>query len=150
MFWRNSNTRIADITDGLSNTNAVAERCTAHSPTTWTGAVTGARVPAWMATTPWTTPNTPPSQCQDQGNGTAYDNADYDEALCLGHGNYTHKPNSDSPFWDPDVYWSMHPGGCNFLFADGSVHFLKTGIDPRTYQYLMTRGGGEIISGSAY
>ena len=51
MFWRNSNTRIAAVTDGLSNTLAVGERCTAHSPTTWVGAVTGARCPAWMATT---------------------------------------------------------------------------------------------------
>ena len=80
------------------------------------------------------------------GNGTAYDNADFDEALCLGHGNATHKPNSDNPVFDPDTFWSMHPGGCNFLFGDGSVHFLKTGIDPGTYQYLMTRAGGEIIS----
>ena len=61
MFWRNSNTRIAAVTDGLSNTIAIGERCAAHSPTTWVGAVTGARCPAWMATTPWTTPNTPPS-----------------------------------------------------------------------------------------
>ena len=45
MFWRNSNTRIAAVTDGLSNTNAIGERCAAHSPTTWVGAVTGARVP---------------------------------------------------------------------------------------------------------
>jgi prepilin-type N-terminal cleavage/methylation domain-containing protein/prepilin-type processing-associated H-X9-DG protein len=150
MFWRNSNTRIAAVTDGLSNTVAVGERCTAHSPTTWVGAVTGARCPAWMATNGWTTPNTPPSQCKDTGNGTAYDNADFDEALCLGHGNATHKPNSDNPFFDPDTYWSMHPGGCNFLFADGSVHFLTIGIDPGTYQYLMTRAGGEIISGSSF
>ena len=73
MFWRNSNTRIAAVTDGLSNTNAIGERCAAHSPTTWVGAVTGARCPAWMATTPWTTPNTPPSQAPNTGNGTAYD-----------------------------------------------------------------------------
>ena len=150
MFWRNSNTRIADITDGLSNTLAVGERCSAHSPTTWTGAVTGARCPAWMATSPWTTPYTAPSACFDTGNGTPYDNADFDEALCLGHGNFTHKPNSDNPFWDPDVFWSFHPGGCNFLFGDGSVRFLKTGINPRSYQYLMTRGGGEVISADSY
>jgi prepilin-type N-terminal cleavage/methylation domain-containing protein/prepilin-type processing-associated H-X9-DG protein len=150
IFWRNSNTRIAAITDGLSNTNAIGERCAAHSPTTWTGAVTGARCPAWMATTGWTAPNTPPSACQNTGNGTAYDNADFDEALCLGHGNATHKPNSDNPVFDPDTFWAMHPGGCNFLFADGSVHFLKSSMSPGGYQYLMTRAGGEIISSDAY
>ncbi len=150
MFWRNSNTRIAAVTDGLSNTFAIGERCTAHSPTTWVGAVTGARVPAWMATQPWTTPNTPPSAAQNQGNGTAYDNADFGEALCLGHGDFTHKPNSDNPVWDPDVLWSMHTGGCNLLFGDGSVHFIKSTIYGGTYQYMMTRSGGEIISGDSY
>jgi prepilin-type N-terminal cleavage/methylation domain-containing protein/prepilin-type processing-associated H-X9-DG protein len=150
IFWRNSNTRIAAVTDGLSNTNAVGERCAAHSPTTWTGAVTGARCPAWMATTPWTAPNTPPSSAPNTGNGTAYDQADFDEALCLGHGNATHKPNSDNPVFDPDVFWSFHPGGCNFVFGDGSVRFLKTGISPGTYQYLMTRAGGEVISSDSY
>jgi prepilin-type N-terminal cleavage/methylation domain-containing protein/prepilin-type processing-associated H-X9-DG protein len=150
MFWRNSNTRDASVTDGLSNTLAVGERCTAHSPTTWVGAVTGARCPAWMATQPWTAPNTPPSQCQDQGNGTAYNNADFGEALCLGHGDATHKPNSDKPVWDPDVFWSMHPSGCNFLFGDGSVRFLKSTMNGPTYQYLMTRAGGEVTSGDSY
>jgi prepilin-type N-terminal cleavage/methylation domain-containing protein/prepilin-type processing-associated H-X9-DG protein len=150
IFWRNSNTRIAAVTDGLSNTVAVGERCAAHCPSTWVGAVTGARSPAWMATTPWTTPNTPPSSASNTGNGTAYDNADFDEALCLGHGNATHKPNSDNPVFDPDTFWSMHPGGCNFLFGDGSVHFLKVGISPGPYQYLMTRAGSELISSDSY
>ncbi len=150
LFYRNSANRIANVMDGMSNTVIVGERCSVHSPTTWVGAVTGARCPAWMATTPWTSPNTPPSQCQNTGNGTAYDNADFDEALCLGHGNATHRPNSDNPFFDPDTFWSLHPGGCNFLFGDGSVHFLKTGINGPTYQYMMTIAGGEIISGDSY
>ena len=145
LFYRNSANRFAKVTDGTSNTIAVGERCAAHSPTTWTGAVTGARCPAWMCTTPWTTPYTPPGLAGDSGNGTAYDNADFDEALCLAHGNFTHLPSLDNPFFDPDTFWSMHtPRGANFLFGDGSVHFLTSGIDPFTYQYLMTIAGGDI------
>jgi prepilin-type processing-associated H-X9-DG protein len=45
---------------------------------------------------------------------------------------------------------SNHPGGCNMLFADGSVHFLKTTIDPFTYNALGSRNGGEIIGADAY
>ncbi len=150
VFYRNSGTRIASVTDGLSNTLIVGERCSYHAPSTWVGAVTGARVPALMATSPWTAPNTPPSSAPDTGNGTAYDSADYDEALCLGHGNFTHKPCSDNPLWDPDVYWSMHMSGCNFLFGDGSVHFLKSTINGRPYQYMMTIAGGEMIDGNSY
>ena len=41
-------------------------------------------------------------------------------------------------------YRSDHPGGCNFLFADGSVHFLTEGIDMRTYQQLSTIAGNEV------
>jgi prepilin-type N-terminal cleavage/methylation domain-containing protein/prepilin-type processing-associated H-X9-DG protein len=74
---------------------------------------------------------------------------------------------------------SLHPGGCNFAFADGSVRFLpdtiKTwpydqttglpvgvtfdpngpyklapGTTPGIYQALSTRAGGELISADAY
>ena len=38
-------------------------------------------------------------------------------------------------------------GGANFLFGDGSVHFLTSGIDPYTYQYLCTIAGGEVLAG---
>ncbi len=144
LFYRNSHNRMTDVTDGLSNTIIVGERCSTHSPSTWTGAVTGGRVPAWMATQPYTTPYTPPSQAPNSGNGTAYDYADFDEALVLGHGNATHVPCADQPFWDPDTFYSTHTGqGANFLFGDGSVHFLTRGIDPYTYQHLCTIAGGE-------
>ncbi|MGE4137134.1 MAG: DUF1559 domain-containing protein, partial [Pirellulales bacterium] len=43
-------------------------------------------------------------------------------------------------------YRSDHPGGCNFLFADGSVHFLDETIDMLLYQQLSTCMGSEIIS----
>jgi len=144
-FYRNSQTRIASVTDGLSNTIMVGERCSTHSPSTWTGAVTGGRCPAWMATVPTTTPYTPQAQAPNTGNGTAYDNADYDEALVLGHGNATHLPNADQPFYDPDTFYSLHTGGANYLFGDGSVHFLNSGIDPYTYQHLCTIAGGEVL-----
>jgi prepilin-type processing-associated H-X9-DG protein len=39
---------------------------------------------------------------------------------------------------------SDHSSGCNFLFADGSVHFLNEDIDMLLYQKLSTMQGGEI------
>jgi prepilin-type N-terminal cleavage/methylation domain-containing protein/prepilin-type processing-associated H-X9-DG protein len=43
-----------------------------------------------------------------------------------------------------------HPGGANFLFADGSVHFLKTSISMPVYCALGSRNGGEVVSADAY
>ena len=45
---------------------------------------------------------------------------------------------------------SRHPGGVNFLFADGSVKFLKNSINRATYAALGSRNGGEVISADAY
>ncbi len=45
---------------------------------------------------------------------------------------------------------SHHPGGCNFLFVDGSVHFLKQTINMFTYCALGSRNGGEVVSSDAY
>ena len=47
-------------------------------------------------------------------------------------------------------YWSYHPSGVNFLFADGSVHFIKNSIHPLVYQGMATRAKGEVISSDQY
>ena len=43
-------------------------------------------------------------------------------------------------------FWSYHPGGANFLFADGSTQFLSYTIDYQVFQGLSTRAGGEVVS----
>jgi prepilin-type N-terminal cleavage/methylation domain-containing protein/prepilin-type processing-associated H-X9-DG protein len=137
LFYRNSQNNIAAVTDGLSNTIIAGERSSNHSPSTWTGSVAGGRCPAWMASPPAYSP--PPSP--------AYDNADFGEAYILAHGNATHLPSADFPIYDPDTFYSMHtPGGANFLFGDGSVHYFTSYINPNTYQYLCTIAGGEVSS----
>src|SRR5262249_31210155 len=40
---------------------------------------------------------------------------------------------------------SAHPGGGNFLFADGSVHFLRHSIDLTTYRRLSTVADGSVV-----
>jgi prepilin-type N-terminal cleavage/methylation domain-containing protein/prepilin-type processing-associated H-X9-DG protein len=139
LFYRNSRTTFASITDGTSNTIVVGERSSNHSPSTWTGAVPGGRCPAWMANVPPTPYSAPP--------GAPYDNADFGEALVLAHCNATHLPSADFPIFDPDTFYSYHTGqGANFLFGDGSVHFLTSGINPMTYQALATIAGGEVAT----
>jgi len=42
---------------------------------------------------------------------------------------------------------SFHPGGCNFLFADGSVHFLTETMDVTTYRDLADYNNGRPVGG---
>ena len=41
--------------------------------------------------------------------------------------------------------YSFHPTGCNFVYADGSVHFHIHNIEPETFISLFTYNGGEVI-----
>jgi prepilin-type N-terminal cleavage/methylation domain-containing protein/prepilin-type processing-associated H-X9-DG protein len=48
------------------------------------------------------------------------------------------------------AFGSRHSGGANFLFADGSVRFVKNSISLVTYQALTTISFGEVISSDSY
>lgn len=118
--------RIADITDGLSNTSFIGERCTTMSLSTWAGVVTGAQVPS----------------VRSPGDFSGA------SALVLGHCG-PHLPN-DAIVTDADAMSSGHIAGVQFLFGDGSVRQLKNSIDQTVYDSLATRSGGEVVDGGAY
>jgi prepilin-type N-terminal cleavage/methylation domain-containing protein/prepilin-type processing-associated H-X9-DG protein len=42
--------------------------------------------------------------------------------------------------------FSFHPGGANVVLCDGSVHFLPDTIDSVSFRALMTARGGEVVS----
>jgi len=45
---------------------------------------------------------------------------------------------------------SLHPGGMNALFADGSVKFIKNSVNATTWFALNTMNRSEVISSDAY
>jgi prepilin-type processing-associated H-X9-DG protein len=45
---------------------------------------------------------------------------------------------------------SSHPGGVNVLMGDGSVKFIKDGINRMTWWSLGTRSGGEVVNAGGY
>jgi len=47
---------------------------------------------------------------------------------------------------DSEVY-AFHPGGAQFCYADGSTRFISSSLDAVIGIALITRAGGETISG---
>jgi prepilin-type N-terminal cleavage/methylation domain-containing protein/prepilin-type processing-associated H-X9-DG protein len=131
VMHRNSANRFADITDGTSSTIMVVE-CAARPLVYRNG-----RADA--------------SLNNDQGIGWAdsegpfsFDGARSDGTLegCGPAGGCTatmNRKNDNEPY-------SFHPGGGNFLFADGSVRFIRESVDIRTFAALLTRAAGEVVS----
>jgi prepilin-type N-terminal cleavage/methylation domain-containing protein len=118
--------KIADVTDGLSNTFFVGERCTTMSLSTWDGVPAGGLVPSVRSP-------------GDFSGGSA---------LVLGHCG-PHLPN-DSIVTDADAMSSAHTGGVQFLLGDGSVRMISNSISQTAYDALATRAGGEVTDGNAY
>jgi prepilin-type processing-associated H-X9-DG protein/prepilin-type N-terminal cleavage/methylation domain-containing protein len=71
---------------------------------------------------------------------TTYPNLD-----CPSAENYF-RPGSFASRCDFLHFWSPHPGGANFAFADGSVHFLRYSAND-ILPALATRAGGEVVPG---
>ena len=137
VFYRNSRTRLTDITDGTSHTGFVAERACGITQGTWAGALTGARMRLGR-------------------NNPAYalnPNMDYDPDLFgLIHSNWVNANNDQSNDGGTDDASSYHTGGANHLMGDGHVTFLRNigGVKGQTptadrlaYWALGTRADGD-------
>jgi prepilin-type N-terminal cleavage/methylation domain-containing protein/prepilin-type processing-associated H-X9-DG protein len=130
-LYRNSRTRIKDITDGTANTVFMGERTPLRSPATWVAIVPGS------VTCP----------------GSLFPYADCDVAapqinVHSGPGEFEHPPlieppNNTSGY--TDEMHGEHPNGCNVLFGDGSVRFVLETVNPVLWAAWATRAGGEII-----
>jgi prepilin-type N-terminal cleavage/methylation domain-containing protein/prepilin-type processing-associated H-X9-DG protein len=130
LLFRNRSVRIAEITDGTSQTFAVGERSQHLSRSSWTGAITNAAVPL-----------------TDMQAVTGFD-PESGDALVLGHTGEDRGPNSVRPH--ADQFWSRHPGGAQFVMGDGSVKFIKEQVGFVIFQALATRRGGEVLSADSF
>ena len=132
-FYRNSRTRAADVTDGLSNTIFLGEKTSSLCDSTWVGVVPFACTPERPR---W--PSDPNSGGNLVGAHSGPDIRDHPNVII-------HAPNH--PFGHTDEMFSEHPGGANVLLGDGSVRFVKETIYPWTWVALSTRNRGEIVHG---
>ena len=127
----------ATFTDGTSNTIAYAEkyrRCGSYGSLWGHGSW---NVP-WMALFAY-------------GNaaGTAGYASNANPAGEVGPGSkFLVQPNPYATACDPMRPASPHTAGMNAGFADGSVHFLTTGLDQNVWWALCTPAGGEAIAGN--
>jgi prepilin-type processing-associated H-X9-DG protein len=133
VFYRNSRTRLTDITDGTSQTVMMGDRAWADSQGIWAGAPSGAVVRPGPRNS-WQTV-TGPAAC-----------------LVLVHNNWINiKTDADGGL---DDFSSYHTGGVNLLFADGSVHFVHSittdGLERRAFWAMGTRAGGDMVTGLDY
>jgi prepilin-type N-terminal cleavage/methylation domain-containing protein/prepilin-type processing-associated H-X9-DG protein len=123
-------TRIADITDGTSNTLLMSEVIMARNDTDYD--IRGDMLNDDRPCTMFMTLNTP--------------NSGTDVSPYCNDAVYPFNPpcKNNSPYAQKAAR-SRHPGGVNTLFADGSVHFIGNGIALATWRALGTINGGEVV-----
>jgi len=54
-------------------------------------------------------------------------------------------PDALDDFWDVQGFRSDHDGGANFVFVDGSCHFISDSVDRFSYQAYGSRNGRELV-----
>lgn len=132
VFYPESDTRLRDITDGSSHTLAVGERAYFVEP--------------WSAGSWWLGKTQPRTFLQlytySAKNVLGPINASRHQHDCWIYDEEC--PPERRKLCRNDLYFgSRHPGGAQFLYADGSVHRIEEAIELSTYQSLATRSGGE-------
>jgi prepilin-type processing-associated H-X9-DG protein len=155
VFYGNSATTFAAITDGLSNTTFYSERVLADG----NNAIVSPIADVFFSPAFPTTADQAMQLCQavninDLNNQfPLFMGAPW---LCGQH-IFLHvtPPNSRScgfflalrAVMPPS---SHHPGGVNVLFGDGSVKFVKDSVNLQAWRALGTRAGGEVVSADSY
>ena len=132
-FANNSSTRIAQITDGTSNSLAIGEGAGGNQKGGKTSSNYG----------PWGLQGTH-TCCH--GRLVAYSDVTYDPTHARDWTINAVWQGTDSLersyAW---VFNSYHPGGCNFVFCDGSSHFLSETIDYGTLLRLGFVADGLVV-----
>jgi len=153
VFAHHSNTRIASIADGTSNTFAYGEAAAGFPLCNGIGCTTP--IPGVTAKHGWLIEGAGIEPLYGMGfryvggfgstveplNKTPVTDSRYDPA---SHTDCRSSLNG-GPHW-ASHFRSFHPGGANFLFCDGSVQFLGETIDMIPYRGLSTIQGGEVVS----
>jgi prepilin-type N-terminal cleavage/methylation domain-containing protein/prepilin-type processing-associated H-X9-DG protein len=119
VFFCNSKIRITDVKDGASNTILVGEKAWGNAQHVWVGAIPGCAMVYG--------PNNP---CLAIVSGGMPNTPMYAPPMLVQSHAHLINPSFDSD-GGLDDFSSLHRGGANFLFADGSVHFVHTTLpDP--------------------
>jgi prepilin-type processing-associated H-X9-DG protein len=143
-------TRISEITDGTSNTCMFNEIRAGISPLDPRG-VWALGHPGCSTTNAGRNYNPTPNNNLDSPDGQTYGDEMQNayKFWYFGIGSQDLMgcfPNTPGDQVNSAMARSMHPGGVNSAFADGSVHFIKNNIDQYTWCILQSKNDGRVIT----